>query len=892
MSQLSDTELRRRAALMPPAPPPTLFGQYRCPEGVFNESGPPGAEARPHWRDLLVSFERMGPDELRARWEEARRMIHDHGVTYNVYSDSQGLDRPWQLDMVPLVIPPQEWRAIEAALIQRATLLNRILVDLYGSQHLIRERILPPALVFSNPAFLRPCHGLKVPDHVHLFLHAVDLARAPDGRWWVLADRTQAPSGAGYALENRIVLSRILPDEFESARVQRLASFFQLRRDMLRAMAPRRRDNPNIVLLTPGPYNETYFEHAYLARYLGFALVEGRDLTVRDRQVFIKTLEGLQPVDVILRRVDDTFCDPLELRADSYLGVPGLIEAVRAGTVTVANALGSGLVETPALMAFLPSLCRHLLGQDLLMPSVATWWCGQRRELSYVATHLDEIVVKRAFAPTLGEPVFGELLGERRKASLIAEIKAAPHLFVGQEQVALSMAPVWSDGRMTPRPLVVRAYVAATPGGYAVMPGGLTRVSMSPEDPVVSMQSGGGSKDTWVLSEGPVKLVTLLKPPTHEVRVERAAAEVPSRVADDLFWLGRYTERLEGLLRILRCALRHLSGEAGGETGPERLTIVPLLVRLELLPVKSPKPGAVKAAPTTPPRPVAAADPAPAIAAPVATAAAAATAPAAPAVPILPTVLEAERELLALVYKSNRDQGVRSLVNRIRHIAATVRDRFSADTWRIFTELHHHSRVRPRRLPVADALTLLNTLITDLAAFSGLANENMTRGHGWRFLEFGRRLERAGGAARLVRAALTVDARGPLMLEALLEIADSLMTYRRRYFTQLQLHSVLHLLVLDDTNPRSLEYQLAALADHAANLPEDPSRPGAGRESRLVDSMRNALIRLDLTALAQARSGDTLEPFSAALDQVDGALAGLSDSLTQHYFSHTLTQVS
>ncbi len=857
-----------------PAPPEaTLFGSYRAPDVAFDELAASDDAPRPHWQALVQAFNRMGPDELRARWDEARRMIRDHGVTYNVYADAQGIDRPWQLDMVPLPIPAGEWRNIEAALIQRTTLLNHILVDLYGPQRLLRERQLPPALFYSNPAFLRPVHGLAVPGHTRLFLHAVDLARAPDGRWWVLADRTQAPSGAGYALENRIVLSRILPDEFESARVQRLASFFQVQREFLRALAPRHRDNPNIVLLTPGPYNETYFEQAYLARYLGFTLVEGSDLTVRDRQVFIKTLEGLLPVDVILRRVDDTFCDPLELRSDSFLGVPGLVDAVRAGHVTVANSLGSGLVETPALMAFLPSLCRHLLGEDLRMPSVATWWCGQRKEFDYVSTHLDEIVVKRAFARAHGEPVFGELLGEKRRASLLAEIKAAPHLFVGQEQVALSTAPVWAGGRMTPRPLVMRAYVAATPDGYTVMPGGLTRVSLSPEDPVVSMQSGGGSKDTWILSEGPVEAVTLLKTASREVHLEPAAAEVPSRVADDLFWLGRYTERLDGLLRILRCTLRHLTGEVG----PAQLAIIPLLTRLQLLPNRP-----------SPPHHAAPKSPSPA--SPGAASGATAIPNAPPPTP--PGILEAERELLALVYKSNREPGVRTLVNRIRHIGATVRDRFSSDTWRIFNELHSHSLVRPRRLPVADAFALLNTLISDLAAFSGLANENMTRGHGWRFLDFGRRLERGASLTRLVRAALELDPHGPFMLEMLLEIGDSLMTYRRRYFTRLQAHSVLHLLILDQTNPRSLAYQVAALSDHVAHLPHDRFQRGAGRESRQVEAMRSTLGRFDPTSLAAAPATQALSPEIAALAQIEGALTGLSDSLTQHYFSHTLTQIN
>src|SRR5882724_10182404 len=389
MSASSDTENIERAA--------NMFAGYPALPGIYDEMALGQNELRPHWKNFAASLDRLGRNEIAVRWENARRIIREHGVTYNVYGDPQGMDRPWELDIVPLLIPPEEWRRIEPGLTQRAKLFNLILADLYGPQRLLREGLLPPPLVFGNPAFLRPCHGIRPPQDIYLHLHAADLARAPDGQWWVLADSMQAPSGTGYALENRIVLSRILPDEFRDCQVQRLASFFRIQRDTLRNLAPHNRDNPSVVLLTPGPYNETYFEHDYLARYLGFTLVEGGDLTVRDSKVFIKTLEGLRPVDVILRRVDDSFCDPLELRGDSFLGVAGLLEAVRAGNVTVANALGSGLVETPAFLAFLPSLCRHLLGEELKLPSVATWWCGQPKEQQYVIDHLDEIVVKSAF---------------------------------------------------------------------------------------------------------------------------------------------------------------------------------------------------------------------------------------------------------------------------------------------------------------------------------------------------------------------------------------------------------------------------------------------------------------------------------------------------------------
>jgi uncharacterized circularly permuted ATP-grasp superfamily protein len=367
-----------------------LLDGYRAADGVYDEMVAADAALRPHYEGFMRALDALGRVDLASRWENAKRTLRDNGVTYNVYGDPQGADRPWALDMMPLVISAAEWSRLAGALAQRAHLLNLILQDIYGPQRLLEERRLPPSLVFGNPAFLRPCHGIPVPQGLHLHLHAVDLARAPDGQWWVLADRTQTPSGAGYALENRIVLSRSLHEPFHECRVQRLAPFFRAYRDTLAALAPHHGDRPHVVLLTPGPYNETYFEHAYLARYLGLTLVEGADLTVRDRRVFIKTLDGLEPVDVILRRLDDSFCDPLELRGDSSLGVAGLVEAARAGNVTIANALGSGVIETPAVMPFLPGLCRELLGEELRLWSAggdalrarAPGSCGRQARVS------------------------------------------------------------------------------------------------------------------------------------------------------------------------------------------------------------------------------------------------------------------------------------------------------------------------------------------------------------------------------------------------------------------------------------------------------------------------------------------------------------------------------
>lgn len=824
-----------------------IFSGYRPATDVYDECALANGDPRPHWRDFISSLEKHGREELTARWENGRRIIREHGVTYNVYGDPQGMDRPWELDMVPLIIPSNEWRAIEAGLAQRARLFNLILTDLYGPQRLLRDGLIPPALVFGNPGFLRSCHGLRVPGNVYLHLHATDLARSPDGQWWVLGDRTQCPSGSGYALENRIVVSRILPDEFRDSQVQRLASFFRIRRDTLRQLASGRSDNTNVVLLTPGPHNETYFEHAYLARYLGLTLVEGGDLTVRDRRVFLKTLEGLQAVDVIFRRVDDSFCDPLELRGDSFLGVPGLVEAARAGNVSIANALGSGVIESPAFLAFLPGLCRHMLGEELRLPSVATWWCGHATEHQYVLDHLEEIVVKSAIAPQARKPAFGARLGRAERDDLIAAIRARPSEFVGQELVALSTAPVWSKEGLEPRRVSLRAYVSACGDSFVVMPGGLTRVSSDASDPIVSMQSGGGSKDVWVLSDGPVAPVSLLTASGQPVNVARTAAELPSRVADNLFWLGRYVERMENRMRILRCVVVRMADEATSENTLELAELVQLLVRLEILPETFS--GRVPA-----------------------------------------TALQ--REILALVYNLQRVGSVRELGLRIRHIISVVRDRFSLDTWSILNQLQSDSRTRPGRLPLANALSLINTLIVDLAAFSGMEMENMTRGYSWRFLDFGRRLERGTNLVNLLTGALADEANPSALLEPMLEIADSSMTYRRRYLSQAQLPSVIELLVMDRGNPRALAFQLEALAGHAAQLPHYENGGTSTPEQRRAEKISAHLQKCEIAGLVCHEQKEQKETLRQWLGEWGEGLSAISHDLTHHYLSHTFARVS
>src|SRR3984893_10391110 len=392
---------------------------------AYNEFAPDGITPRPHWSSFIEALQSIGSEELAHRWEHAERRIRENGITYNIYTDPQGANRPLAIDPIPLLISPEEWRVIEAGITQRAHLLNLLLEDIYGPRALVAKGDIPAALLFANPAFLRPLNGIKVPQHSHLHLLGVDLAPSPDGRWWVLADRTQSPSGTGYALENRTIVSDVLPDAFRAANVRRLASFFRAQREVLLGLA--NSDHPRAVLLTPGPFNETYFEHSYLARYLGFTLTAGADLTVRDRRVYLKTVEGLQPVHVILRRVDDSFCDPLELRGDSFLGVAGLVEAINAGNVVVANALGSGVIETAAIMPFLPGLARKLLGEPLKLPSVATWGCGADYALDWGLNHLDRVGVKPAFPLRGMEPIFGADLAKADQRRIRDQMRSRPY---------------------------------------------------------------------------------------------------------------------------------------------------------------------------------------------------------------------------------------------------------------------------------------------------------------------------------------------------------------------------------------------------------------------------------------------------------------------------------
>ena len=819
----------------------TASGMAAPHDECFGQGGLP----RPQWTGMIEAIERLGAARLNARWDEGRRIIREHGVTYNVYGDPQGRDRPWSLDPVPLILSAPEWRGLEAGLIQRSRLLNWVLRDLYlGTQRLIVDGFIPPELVYSNPGFLRPCRGLPVAGQVMLHLYGADLVRSASGQWMTFADRTQSASGTGYAHENRKVVSRVLPDEIREVSVRSLAPFFRSLRSFLETLAPGRRENPVMVLMTPGPLNATYFEHAYLARHLGIPLVEGADLTVRDLRVCLKTLEGLQPVDVILRRVDDSFCDPLELRTESVLGVPGLVQAARAGHVTIANALGSGLVESPAFLTFLPALCRHLLDEDLLLPSVPTWWCGEAEGLRYVTSHLDRLVVKPAFGRRRGHSWFGHQLAAADKTHLLELIASRPQDFVAQECVLPSSAPVWTPGGFERRSVLLRAYVATDGSEHAVLPGGLTRVAASVEDPLVSMQGGAGSKDTWILRSGQdddEESATAI--PDH-ASTDRRLTGLPSRAADSLFWLGRYTERFEQYLRVLRCVLGQLASDTSPESSDRDNRLGHLMAGIGFLLTTDPDDG--------------------------------------PA--------DLTGRILDWIYRFDGPGSIPDLMNRIRENAAAVRDRLSGDTWQILDRLVPQPKVPTTRRSIAHAHGMMQGLILNLAAFNGLAMENMTRGPGWRFLDSGRRLERGFSMTTLITAAAFVSGSPTPLLEMILDIADSGMTHRQRYFARARWPEVVEMLVRDVSNPRALAFQLSALRTHLEALQSEFRVGVDDRWSALIEGIQGRLLSAEFAREIPKQEGFDVHTLIALMETCTQGLAGLSDDLTQRYFSHTHPQ--
>jgi len=536
----------------------SIFQDYLSNQYSYDEMLGKDGILRPHWNAFFQSFNQLGNGEIRNRHSEIARLLKENGVTYNIYGNNAVENRDWNVDAIPFLISKEEWVQAEAALIQRAELLNLLLKDIYGDQVLIKKGIIPHELIYNHTGFLRQCAGIKFPGKHSLVLYSADMARSPDGKLWIISDRTQAPSGYGYALENRMVMTRVLPELFNGLKVRHLSPYFDTLNHSLIELGARQHQNPRIVILTPGPGNETYFEHSYLSSHLGYTLVQGNDLMVKNNFVWLKTLGGLEKVDVIIRRVDDNFCDPLELKADSQLGVAGLLQVIRSGNVSIANPPGSSILENPGLMPFLQNISTYFFGTGLIMPTIASWWCGQPKELRYVLNNIQSLVIKKIYrGSSRSTSLDGGSLSALQLQELKKQISRSPYLYVGQEKIGLSSTPSFMNGKIEPRKTIFRSFLVSNGQSYTAMAGGLSRTSSDALNFFVSNQSGGNSKDTWIIAPEPVN--SILVPKKFPERIPVSNGILPSNTAENLFWVGRYTERLLGNARFHRTVIQSLA---------------------------------------------------------------------------------------------------------------------------------------------------------------------------------------------------------------------------------------------------------------------------------------------------------------------------------------------
>jgi uncharacterized circularly permuted ATP-grasp superfamily protein/uncharacterized alpha-E superfamily protein len=823
-----------------------LLDRYRGVGGCFDEAVGPDGTLRPGWQTLFGKLGGLTVAEVERRVAQAQRQMSIDGVAFNPH-DASNVSRPWSLDPIPLVIRQQEWAQVEQGLDQRGRLADLILLDLLGPQTLLHERVLPPEVLFAHPRYFPAYHSLVPRPHKHLQLYAADLARASDGSWWVTSDRTRSPFGLGYVLENRLITSRMLPAAFESCHVRRLAPFFMALQATMKSLSNQRSENPRIAFWSKGPSSRAYFEDAFLARYLGYTLVEGGDLAVRDNKVMLKTLGGLLPVEVLMRRVEDHDCDPAELVGESTNGVAGLLEAIRSGNVAVSNSIGSCLSESPMLLAFLPAVCQHLMGEKLKLPSIGTWWCGQESALRYVLDNFDNLVIRYAFRRDDEAPFQPSKMTAEQKAELKARIKAAPGQFVGQSRISRSTAPVWEGGQIHSWSLALRSFLVSNGDRYETLPGGLARVAPEADVLLHNMTSGEKSQDVWILSDERVEAVSLLNVNHSTIELTRGGAELPSRAADNLFWLGRNLERAEQIARLVRVTLQHITSQEDAHE-----SLAPLIAacrRSKQLPAEASE------------------------------------------LQLTQSVEYFSKRITEGILDRKSSFSLRSVVHAAEATAMKVRDRIALDHLRVIGDLRLllDTQLASGEVAASDLISVLDNAIIQLNALSGLAGENMTRTLGWRFLDMGRRLERAFQTASTLGQLLPLDLTHvdvSRSLEFCLQIHDSFMTYRNRYLANLQIAAVLDLLIADDTNPRSIMFQMHTVSKHVDRLPRSSTQAILSNEERLALSITNAVRLAEIAELSTLDKRGELTGLHKLLSRLIEQLPKLSDAVSARFLIH------
>ena len=818
---------------------------------AINGQGVPAALA-PTWASFFEHIGAEGFADLNRRHDNLQRQIRDNGVTYNVYADAaRGLRRPWALDLFPMIVGADDWAQIETGVLQRTRLLNAIMADMYGQRELLQKAMLPAALVQGHPGYLRAMQGVTPPGGTWLHIVGFDLAHGPDGRWWVVGQRTQAPSGLGYLLENRIAIARQFPKAFAGMKVQRLAASYRALVEGIKQLTPEG-ENARIALLTPGPYNETYFEHAYLARYLGLTLVEGNDLTVRDQRLYLKTLKGLEPVHALIKRLDDEWLDPLELRADSTLGVPGLLQVLRAGNLVLANAPGSAPLESSALLGFLPAISRHLLGEELQLPSLATWWCGEDAALREVLPLIKNSVIKPTYPRSGLDSAMGQTLSPRELDEWSGRMARHPEDHTVQAWLPLSQTPTWANDRLMPRSAMLRVFALADgPNSWRVLPGGLVR--LAPRGQLIAaMQRGGSSADCWVQTEGAVDHTSLLHSAPSTLALASQTRTVTSRAAENLFWLGRYTERAENEIRLAQIVLDELGSEE--TTSASVLAWITEMARENSL-VLEDVPSAEQ------------------------------------------SVRVFTRSLVANLAPADPKLAAQSFsvghnLRALKSSASQVRERLSQEQWKLVERTEATFARDCAALSTdadyagAEARAALQSASELLAAITGSQTDRMVRDDGWRLLSMGRHIERMITLSRALALALehgcVHDVAG---FEAVVALFDSTITFHAQYQQRRDMVALVDLLVMDRDNPRSLAWVVQTLRARLGKLAISAAPQDAALALALPDP--DTWVLADLSNWQRAPDGQrSWTALTDLLETCQVAAGALSEEITHLHFSH------
>ena len=834
-----------------------LFENYFLESDNYDELLSPKMDIKEDWKVLLQNLLKIDAKKLASKQVDINWLLAENGVTYNVYNDPKGLNRPWDLNIVPFIIQKKEWDIVEKGIQQRSEVLNLILKDLYGEKKLLKNGIIPPEVIYAHSGFLRSCDQIKYKTSKQLLIYAADLARGPDGRMWVVNDRTQAPSGMGYALENRFSTSKIIPELYTNINVSQPSNFFNDFNKLLLNAAPTNVENPMVVILTPGPHNETYFEHSYLSSFLGYPLVKGNDLVVRNGKVWLKSLKGLKQVDVILRRIDDVFMDPLELREDSYLGVAGLLEVVRLQNVTIVNPIGSGVLENPALVPFMENICKYFLNEKLILPQIASWWCGQEKERKHVLADLPSFVVKRIDRSQREHIYFCEFLSKEALKNLKKEILENPYKFVAQDKISFSTAPNFVDDKLEPRKILCRTFSIAKEDGYSVMPGGLVRVAPEREELFVSNQRGGTSKDFWVVNNEPQSSLQNYSWNNTSSNSSININDVPSNTAENLFWSGRYLGRTLMTSRYLRMVLNQMTNVPFDDkkTDSKKLKIL----YQSITKITSTFPGFTGENEEK-------------------------------------ALKNPLKEMESLILDGTKIGGFAQSMQSFNNSYYSLRNLWSKDMWRVFDGIQKHvKKLKEEESHTIYSLTsYFDKIITRLIAFMALIEESILVRQGLLLYFIGLQIEISAMSIEKFRALLIVNYDEELtyeVLESLLNSHESLNIYRYSYKSYLSVENVVNLLILDKEYSRSLTYQMHRLKKDIDKLPNTNENSEMTVCQDNIMAVINKIESLDLKEML------VVDLESNMRKKLDNLLSDLSDllhitslSISDTYFNHSQPQ--